>query len=385
MVTNENNFGQDIRFLAKHVNPIVLSNSDGSKMACVPEWQGRIMTSTAAGDEGQSFGYLNYDVIDRNELDPVINLYGGEDRIWISPEGGQFSVFFDPGVALEFSNWRTPACIDTEPYEVVDQSEQSVDFRKRASLTNWSNFTYLIQIDRKVVLLSAGDVENSIGPSLDGIQFVGHESQNKFTNAGDQSWGPKTGMPAGWVICMNKPSPDATIVVPFQTGSTEELGKVVESDYFGALNEQRLQVDQNAGLIFFLGDGDLRSKLGVSPQRTTGRLGSWDAQRGIFSVVDFNMPPAPNGYTNNLWEMQDDPFCGDALNTYNDGPNDSGEKFGGFFELETMGPALGLKPGESGTHIHRTMRFEGDRDAIDRLAKHVFGVDLDEIESKVGL
>lgn len=384
-MSDENSFGQDLEFLKKHVDPIVLDNGDGSQMACVPEWQGRIMTSTSNGDEGDSYGYINYDVVTRNEINPVINLYGGEDRIWISPEGGQFSVFFDPGVEMDFANWRTPPCIDSEPYEVVGQDERSVDFRKRASLTNWSNFTYDIQIDRKVVLLTADDVRESIGLPLESISFVGHESQNKFTNLGDSPWSPETGLPAGWAICMNKPSPDATIIVPFNPGSADELGQIVESNYFGALDDKRLKVDEQAGLIYFLGDGDLRSKLGVSPQRTTGRIGSWDAERAVFSVVDFNMPPAPNGYTNNLWEVQDDPFCGDALNAYNDGPNDSGEKFGGFFELETMGPALALKPGEAGTHVHRTMRFQGDREALDQLAQHVFGVGLEQIESMVGL
>ncbi len=375
----------DLAFLQKHSDLIVLTDGNGSKLACVAAWQGRIMTSTSNGDDGDSYGYINYDAVTSKKIDPVINLYGGEDRIWISPEGGQFSVFFDPGAEMDFANWRTPPCIDTEPFEVVGQDERSVDFRKRTSLTNWSGFTYELQMDRKVVLLTADEVRESIGLPLDGIQFVGHESQNGFMNVGDSVWARDTGLPAGWVICMNKPSPDATIVVPFKPGAHDELGPIVESNYFGALDEKRLKVDQAAGLIYFLGDGDLRSKLGVSPQRTTGRMGSWDAQRAIFSVVDFSLPPAPNGYTNNLWEIQEDPFCGDALNSYNDGPNDSGEKFGGFFELETMGPALALHPGESGTHVHRTMRFQGDRDALNQLAQHVFGVGLDQIESQVGL
>ena len=383
-MSNENTFGQDLDFLRKHVEAIVLSRGDDAKLACVPSMQGRIMTSTASGNNGQSFGFINYDLVASDEVSPVLNLYGGEDRIWVSPEGGQFSVFFDPGVEMDFANWRTPSCIDTEPYEVVAQDDQSVDFRKVASLKNWSNFTYELQIDRRVVLLSADDVLKSIGLLSDGLRFVGHESQNKFTNVGDSPWTPKTGLPAAWSIGLNKPSPNATVIVPFKTGPEDQLGKIVESNYFGSLDESRLKVDEANGLIFFLGDGELRSKLGVAPQRTDGRMGSWDAERGILSVVDFSMPDAPDGYTNNLWEMQDDPFCGDALNCYNDGPNDSGESFGGFFELETIGPALALKPGESGTHLHRTMRFEGERNALDRLAKHVFGVGLELIESQVG-
>ena len=204
-------------------------------------------------------------------------------------------------------------------------------------------------------------------------------------DSGDTAWTKETGLPAAWSIGLNKPSAQATVIVPYKSGSADQLGKIVEANYFGELDESRLKVDETAGLIFFLGDGELRSKLGVAPQRTGGRMGSWDAERGILSLVDFSMPEAPNGYTNNLWEIQEDPFCGDALNAYNDGPNDSGESFGGFFELETIGPALALKPGESGTHVHRTMHFEGERDALDRVASHVFGVGLEMIESQVGV
>ena len=130
------------------------------------------MTSTASGENGQSFGFINYDAVASDEVNPVLNLYGGEDRIWISPEGGQFSVFFDPGVDMDFANWRTPPCIDTEPFEVIAQDERSVDFRKLASIANWSGFTYELQIDRKVVLLSADEVLKSIGVPSDAVSYT---------------------------------------------------------------------------------------------------------------------------------------------------------------------------------------------------------------------
>ena len=82
--------------------------------------------------------------------------------------------------------------------------------------------------------------------------------------------------------------------------------------------------------------------------------------------------------------MQDAPYEGDVINCYNDGPNETGGQLGGFFELETISPALALNVDESFTHIHRTVRMEGPRDSLDRVAKAVFGVSLDEIESKFG-
>jgi len=96
----ERTYGQDVAFLNEHVETIELTNDEGARIVTVPQYQGRTMTSTAGGNDGTSFGWVNYDCIASKTQDPKINLYGGEDRFWISPEGGQFSVFFDPDVPV---------------------------------------------------------------------------------------------------------------------------------------------------------------------------------------------------------------------------------------------------------------------------------------------
>lgn len=381
----EKTFGQDLDFLRQHVETLVLSNNEGAQLAVVPAYQGRTMTSTSCGGEGKSYGYINYDAITSDDIDPQINLYGGEDRMWISPEGGQYSVFFDPGAPMDFAKWRTPAVLDTEPFDLVQQDEQTVIFTKQASLKNWSNFEFKVQMDRKVILLDRNAASENLGMPLDGLSLSAHESHNTLTNRGNAAWQADTGLIGIWMLCMNKPSPNATLLVPFKQGSVEELGPHVNADYFGKLDSSRLVVDEGVGLIFFLGDGNLRSKLGLTFQRVQPWLGSWDKERGVLSVVQFNLPDAaPNGYNNNLWELQDEPYAGDVINAYNDGPNESGGQLGGFFELETISPALALAPNEAFTHIHRTIRMEGDRDSLSAVAQKTFGVSLDEIESKFG-
>ena len=58
------NFGDDSAFLKKHTELIVLSDIAGlAKVALAPAWQGRVMTSTAGGDAGQSFGWINRELI----------------------------------------------------------------------------------------------------------------------------------------------------------------------------------------------------------------------------------------------------------------------------------------------------------------------------------
>ena len=95
----------------------------------------------------------------------------------------------------------------------------------------------------------------------------------------------------------------------------------------------------------------------------------------------FSFDPKAAAYVNSLWKLQDDPYGGDVVNSYNDGPPTAGEKqLGHFFELETSSPALALEPGKSWTHTHTTIHLVGDRKELDTFARNVLGASLDEIE-----
>ena len=89
--TKQYGFNRD--FLKKHIKVIELKNA-GSAIALVPDWQARVMTSTAEGDSGFSFGWINRALISSGKLAPHINAFGGEERLWLGPEGGQYSIFF---------------------------------------------------------------------------------------------------------------------------------------------------------------------------------------------------------------------------------------------------------------------------------------------------
>ena len=380
----EKSFQVDAGFLASHFKTHTLLNGEGGRAIVVPELQGRTMTSSAGGDDGKSYGYINYEMFGRDTLDPQINLYGGEDRIWISPEGGQFSVFFDPDVPMDFANWRTPKFLDSIPFDVVDKSDSFITTKNAAPLMNMSGFTFEVEIERTVELLSRAKAFECMEASVDGIQLVAHESRNKLTNYGSQTWQEETGLIGLWSLCMSKPAPRATLIIPFRKGDESELGTIVTSDYFGELDSSRLAVNESLGAIFLLGDGEYRSKLGLSEKRALPLLGSWDADRSVLTVVQFSMPESTeHGYTNNLWEVQEHPYAGDVINGYNDGPNESGGKLGGFYELETVSPALALGPGESYTHVQRTIRMEGKRDKLDEICKAVFEVTLEEVENQL--
>ena len=379
----ENSFQEDAKFLAEHYDFHTLRNEEGGRAIVVPALQGRTMTSASQGEQGQSYGFIKYDAFGQ-EHDPQINLFGGEDRVWISPEGGQFSVFFDPDVPMEFSHWRTPKILDSTPYDVVEKNDSLITMKQSTALMNMSGYVFDIELKRTVKLISKDAAAKHMKVDVDGVSLVAHESHNSLTNMGTKTWQQETGLIGLWSICMSKPSPGATLLIPFRKGDESELGTIVTSDYFGELDSKRLAVDEELGMISLLGDGDYRSKLGLSEKRALPYLGSWDSQRNILTVVQFNMPEkAPHGYTNNLWEQQEDPYCGDVINGYNDGPNESGGKLGGFYELETVSPAYALAPDESRTHMQRTIRIEGEREKLDSIARTVLGASLAQIESQL--
>ncbi len=86
-------------------------------------------------------------------------------------------------------------------------------------------------------------------------------------------------------------------------------------------------------------------------------------------------------YVNSMWELQKEPYAGDVVNDYNDGPPSPGAKpLGPFYELETSSPALALAAGRSATHVEETYHFEGDQTSLDALARKLLGASLDEIE-----
>ncbi|HYC84202.1 MAG TPA: DUF6786 family protein, partial [Chryseosolibacter sp.] len=109
-------------------------------------------------------------------------------------------------------------------------------------------------------------------------------------------------------------------------------------------------------------------------------LGSYDPDAGILTVVRYDKPADAVDYVNSKWEMQTEPYRGDVINSYNDGPPAPGAApLGPFYELETSSPARALKPGERVTHTQVTFHFSGSAEAMDVLVKKLFGVDLASI------
>jgi hypothetical protein len=95
-----------------------------------------------------------------------------------------------------------------------------------------------------------------------------------------------------------------------------------------------------------------------------------------------SLPKEEKAYVNSKWGNQDDPFAGDVINSYNDGPVVDGSIMGPFYEIETSSPGAELEPGKSLTHIQKVIHVQGDPVALAVLIKALFGLDLESITSK---
>ena len=372
-------FGSDLEFLKEHTDAVVLGTGN-AQVVVVPKYQGRVMTSTAEGAEGVSFGWINRKHIASGTRDPQMNAFGGEDRMWLGPEGGQFSIFFKKGASSEFKfeDWRTPECIDWGGWEMVKETATSVEFRREIELGNFTGTTFKLTAERAVRLLTAADIKKHFRVEVPaGVKAVGFESDNRITNTGEQAWTKETGALSIWVLCMFAPSPTTTVVIPYVDGPEDQLGPIVNDTYFGKVSADRLIATD--GVIYFKADGKSRGKIGLSPRRAKPILGSYDATNRVLTLATYTRPEGATDYVNSLWEIQKEPFKGDVVNSYNDGPTPAGPPLGPFSELESSSPAAVLKPGETMQHIHRTVHLTGREGDLQVVAKLALGVGIDEI------
>ncbi len=98
--------------------------------------------------------------------------------------------------------------------------------------------------------------------------------------------------------------------------------------------------------------------------------------------MQYNKPEGVLDYVNSMWQIQDQPFRGDVVNSYNDGPNpQDGKLLGPFYEMETSSPAEALAPGQSVLHTHRTYHFAGSEAQLDSIAQATLGVTIAQIKA----
>ena len=372
--------GYDLDFLKSHDFECIELKDKTSKasLILVPGLQGRVMTSSANGSDGKSLGWINYKLIESGKVSSQFNPYGGEERFWLGPEGGPFSIYFPEGKEQVFENWDVPPVLDTESFEVKIVDDQQVSMVKNTVLKNASGTEFNIGIERKVSILTRDTISELFNINIPSeIDVVAYQSDNTIKNIGDKVWTKDKGLLSIWLLCMFNPSPTTTVFIPYKK---EGEGVIVNDEYFGKVPSDRLIVEN--GTVYFKIDGKLRSKIGLPPERAKGICGSYDSDQKILTLLWCSLPAKSKDYLNSKWGHQDNPYKGDAINSYNDGPVEDGSIMGPFYEIETTSPAADLQPNESLTHTQRIVHFQGEEAGLATIVKDLFNIDLHHITIK---
>ncbi len=373
-----NTFGEDLNFLQKRDSGIVvLATEDGKSQVIVsPKYQGKVFTSTAENLGGNSFGWINYTAFDK-EADAHMNAFGGEDRLWLGPEGGPFSLFFSPGKEMTFNNWHTPSSIDSETWNLLASSKKQVQLEKSMKIQNYAGSQLEINLKRNIEILESSEIEKLFSISMGSqLKSVGFKTINVLKNVGTFAWDKKTGAPCIWNLDMFTPTEETVIIIPFEKNAE---GKVATTDYFGEIPSDRIKIED--GILFFKADGKSRGKLGIPPARVKPVAGSYAADAGILTIAFFDIEKKGT-YLNQEWTTKKDPYSGDAMNAYNDGPLADGTQMGPFYEIESVSPAAFLSPGAEIVHNHSVFHFMGDKESLNAISQKVLGVSIGNLVSK---
>lgn len=347
------NYNEDKKFLEPYMKLVELKDGD-KRVLATPSLQGRVLTSSAEGEKGESFGWLNYKLISSGTILPHCNNWGGEDRFWLGPEGGQFAIFFKKGTDFDFEDWQAPALIDTAEWKMVYADSKKATFSTTETLTNCSGNKLECKLDREVEILNNSQIEKIIdAPLPHGLSVVGYKSSNTLTNIGSKAWDKESGGLSIWILGQFKPGDNNEVIIPTKKSDSDTMNDI----YFGKVDLDRLYEDN--GTYYFKGDGNKRGKIGTPPSMTIPTVFALDKDKEVLTIVKFSFEEDATDYINSLWQYQDEPFKGDVINAYNDGPLEDGTVMGGFYEIETSSKALLLKPEEPHTHTSTTIHITG--------------------------
>jgi hypothetical protein len=323
-----------------------------------------------------SFGWIHRSFIASGKTGTPFDNYGGEDRFWLGPEGGQYGLYFAPGEPFTFDAWQTPHALQEGAWPIAERAADHVVFEKSLSLKNWSGASFSLEVERTVRVLLPSDVKRILGHDYeaarytDHVAFVGFETKNRIVNTGTTPWRKDMGLLSIWILSMFTPSEGTKVIVPYET-KVPAGTPLVNDRYFGKVPPERLRADGTRGFLSFTADGRERGKIGLTPERAKDRLGSISNDK-LLTVVQYDTRKIGAPYVNSMWEKQAAPYAGDAVNSYNDGPPAPGKPpLGGFYELETSSPGAELGPGQALVHTQRTFHFDGangDRTYIEELA-----------------
>ena len=218
---------------------------------------------------------------------------------------------------------------------------QKLFFRKwRHSLITTEQLSISL-FERTISLLDKNSIAQKLHITIpENIHCVGYETNNQIKNIGYSRLEKRKGFIV--YLVTGHDDADRRNKSDHSFYPLPNADSMITKNYFGDIPPERLQIKDS--VLYFTCDGKYRSKIGLSPLIAKSIAASYDFKKNVLTLILF--PVDENRlYVNSKWEMQKEPYKGDVVNSYNDGPLPDGSQLGPFYEIESSSSASELKEG----------------------------------------
>ena len=330
-------------------------------------YQGRIFTSSARGRAGKSYGWVNWELINKGTHATEMVALGGESRLWFAPEWGKFSLCFEAGKEHIDANLRRPIDSNRKQFNTTKKTPTSLTCEGNLQLINDQNFAFDIHTARTIAILNKEDIEKKLSISIpDPVPFVGFTAETTVKNISAQPFKKESGLIAIWELGCQLTTPDTVVILPLRQ-PTDRI-----TEYFGVLEDRLTIKDQ---VVYYQADALAIGKIGILPRHCKNVMGSYSPSQQLLTIVTFSFENDPI-YVNSV-PHNTTPYQGDVINIFNGVVDDNLNL--PFYEFESSSSAKELQPSEQMYHRQTTYHFEGEMDNLNQIAESVLGISLKQI------
>ncbi|MEM0994515.1 MAG: DUF6786 family protein [Bacteroidota bacterium] len=366
MKYTEGTFGYDLARLQAIEGLEVLEDGD-AMIAVSGPFQARILTSTAKGKTGSSYGWVNFGLIEKDTHGVTMAYLGGESRMWFAPEWGPNALFFPKGVEQVSSNMLAPAALNNNKFKEISRKDNTLNFGGELQITNNNGYTFDLAVERSISLLSDAAIAQALNITLsEQLAAVGFSASTIVKNMGRDTFSRDSGLIAIWELGCMLTSPDNRVIIPLRE-ATDSI-----TEYFTPIAE-RVRIKD--GVVYYKADALGINKIGIPPQYAKNVMGSYDPSKQLLNIVTFSFE-RDRFYVNSVPDNTT-PYQGDVINIFNGVLDETAQI--PFYEFESSSSAKELQPQQTMQHRQTTYHFEGEKAVLNEIAQKVLGVSLDEI------
>ncbi|SDX82364.1 hypothetical protein SAMN05444411_11028 [Lutibacter oricola] len=368
-IKKETMFKDDIEFL-KNIEGLEILSSGNSKIAVSGILQGRVFTSSSKGMEGISYGYFNKNLILKEEYKNNLTAMGGEGRLIFAPEVGKYATFFAPNTPQTAETIGPSKDMKSKRFIVESKTDKSIVCSSTMNILNANNYTFNIDVKRKVSILSSEEIKNELNIAYNNVSEVAFKVESWVKNIDSIQWSKQNGLLSIWDLACVKTTPKTIVIIP----TKNKLDSV--TNYFTPLTKERIKIENET--VFYKADANYMNKIGIQPENVKNVFGSYSPELSLLTICTFNFVENEELYANCVWGHTK-PYKGDVINIFNGEVNSAEDRNWPFYELETLSAQSELKPNEELYHSQTIFHFEGSKYALDVISKKLLGVALTEI------